>query len=187
MWDQFFEKKMRAWVYPLALLLVLNLFFLFVFTRPSGKRLENKDYDIREALKSASIAEQYRDVLRENLERIRRAENDIEAFKNTSLLKREGGFTTIRSTIGEITKKEGVNPETISYNNKYLEDYGLTLFSMKIPLGGAYNSLRRIIGKVEESDHFLVIKEVELKEIEEARGKKRLELGVILMTYFAGN
>jgi len=187
MWEQFLERDRQKWLFPLAILLVLNILFLFMFTIPSGNRFENKDYDIREAERSAALVEKYRDGLRANLDRIRGSRHAIDQFRDTKLLRREGGFTAIRDTIGQITGKEGVDPDAIAYSHKYLDEYGLVRFSMKVPLGGAYNSLRRIIRKVEESEYFLVIKEIEMKNIEEKRGKKKLELGVVLLTYFVGN
>ena len=187
MWDQFFDGKKLVWFYGLIALLVLNLLFLFLLTFPSGRDLEDKDMKIAVTSKTALLAEKYRDTVKANLERIDRAKADIKNFRESKLLSEEVGVTGVRNEIYNITSKERIEGEDIAFGNRHLKNYELTQYSMKIPLRGSYKSLRNFISKVEASNSFLVIDEVQLKNVEDKRKKQNLELSVTLTTYFVGS
>jgi Tfp pilus assembly protein PilO len=187
MWDQFSDRNKIIWFYGLIALLVLNLLFLFFLTLPSGRDLEDKDTKIAMTSKAAELAEKYRDTVKANLERIDRAKADIKNFRESKLLSQSAGVTGVRNEIYNITSKERIEGEDIAFGNRYLENYDLTQYSMKIPLRGTYQSLRRFISKVEDSGSFLVIDGVQLKNVEDKRKKQKLELSVTLTTYFVGS
>lgn len=64
----------------------------------------------------------------------------------------------------DLARQAGLEPQTISYNEDEIEDYGLIKRSWSFSVEGTYLELRRFISLLEKSPSFVTLEEVTLAE-----------------------
>lgn len=168
----------------LSFLLVANLAFWFLLTRPRLDLAAGSRASLQRSERELSTARRKVENVRDRLSEARCARDDLETFRDDILASKHSRMTRVMGSIRELARTFRMDPENISYDVQALEDEQLVHFSINFPLRGSYEDLRQFILHIENSEHFLLIQQIGLRGSPDG-GASVLNLSIRLHTYFA--
>ena len=132
--------------------------------------------------KELAEAERTQKTLAGFYERLQGTEKNIGDFYDKVLGTKQEKLIQVQREIVDIGAEYHINPETVSYDNREIDESGLEQFSISVPVEGDYSDLRHFIAKLESSKSFLIIEGISLQGTKE--GGLTLQLQIQLTTYF---
>jgi Tfp pilus assembly protein PilO len=168
------------WALPLALAL-LNAVVLVVHPGRTGAAHADLRNELeRETRALQQLAEKERAIetvladarfSREALVELYRDRFSTEAERLTSLI----------TEVKRLAQRAGLEPQSISYPEQTLEEYGLVRMSLVFSVQGTYPQVRMLINLLERSDLFLVLDRVALTD----SASSVLGISLQISTFFA--
>jgi Tfp pilus assembly protein PilO len=132
--------------------------------------------------KELAEAERTQKTLAGFYEKLQGTEKNIGDFYDKVLGTKQEKLIQVQREIVDIGAEYHINPETVSYDNREIDESGLEQFSISVPVEGDYSDLRHFIAKLESSKSFLIIEGISLQGTKE--GGLTLQLQIQLTTYF---
>jgi len=174
--------RVRWWLWAVPLALVLgNTVLLVVHPGRTG----------------AGFAEMEKELERETraLQAVNDKERGVESMLTDARSSREAlvelyrrGFSTeaerltqLISEVKRLAQRSGMMPQSISYPEEELEEYGLVRMSLVFGVKGTYPQVRMLVNLLERSDLFLVLERVRLGGAQESS----LSISLEISTFFA--
>lgn len=155
--------RRRLWVWVPALVFFLaNATAFTVYRFGFSDRVHSLEEDLdREHRELAPLASR-----RQELERLlalsRRNQQEIARLYSESFATRSQRLTAVTAEVKSLARKAGLDPQTLTYPEQDIEEYGLVKRSFAFPVEGTYLELRRFINLLELSSSFLTLEEVQL-------------------------
>ncbi|HEX7184978.1 MAG TPA: hypothetical protein VF756_24335 [Thermoanaerobaculia bacterium] len=155
--------RQRLWVWVPALVFFLaNATAFTVYRFGFSDRVHSLEEDLdREQKELAPLA-----ARRQELERLlalsRRNQQEIARLYSESFATRSQRLTAVTAEVKSLARKAGLDPQTLTYPQQDIEEYGLVKRSFAFPVEGTYLELRRFINLLELSSSFLTLEEVQL-------------------------
>lgn len=160
----------------------LNLAIALLVNAPRAKEVTLKD---EQALRVASqIANKTDDVerLRDEYARITSGNTGLDNFYDVVLSTKQLRLVSFQRELREIAKQFNINFESVNYNRENFAKEKVAKFDAMTPLSGSYANLREFVERIERSENFIVIEQIQLANSKE--GGIILSLGINLATYF---
>ncbi len=175
----------RAWVWAPALVFFLaNLAAFGVYRLGYANRvdaLEKRLAADRAGLQSLSDRE--RDVAA-SVERARASRAGIQQLYQDRFSTRKRRLTQITAEVQELARKAGLDPQTLSYPEERIDDFGLVHRAFNFSVGGTYGDLRRFFDLLEATNSFVTVEGMDLVSVDDATGAE-LRIELKLSTLFA--
>ena len=174
--------RRHPWRWALALaLVVLNVIWLSAFG--SGARLRAADLDSRLARARDEYAtESSRRAERERLWIAATENRDrVEALYRERFSTKQGRLTAVVREVRELASRAGLEPQSVSYPEEELEEYGLVRRSTVFSVDGRYADLRTFLHLLELTPSFVTIEQIRVAE----RPGGTLGISLRLSTIFA--
>jgi hypothetical protein len=163
-------------------LFVVNIAFYLFFIRPD--RLKLDDLEGESAPQVVALEELRKQVVgfEAYLEGLRQAENDIQYFRTDILSTRALRMVDVQGELEKLCREFRIDCNSVHYDNEILPAEGIDLLRMIVPLQGGYAALRDFLQAVENSEKFMVVKQVVLGKT--GRDGRMLELAITVDAYF---
>lgn len=178
-----FYRKYTLWIAIGALVLLINLALFIILTLPkiNAEAIERNHLDSV----SKQVDELKRDLdQRQSLvEKVNLTLDDLDRFYLEELGNRSDKITAVLKEREEISRRYGVLPERVRYNNSDVRNLPLEQFSMSFPLEGTYASLRFFLNNIEHSSNFFIVENVELED-EAGSETSEMTMRIAISTYF---
>jgi len=123
-----------------------------------------------------------RETLEHDLDRIRANREALAAFYRERLATESERLTRVIAEVKDLAARAGMAPQTITYPDEQIEDFGLNRRAFEFGVEGGYADLRRLLNLLELSGSFLTLEQVKLGE--SGRGGV-LRIDLRLSTLFA--
>ena len=173
----------RAFIVPLALAAVLNALGYVVGVYPLTLRVAAQDERALTAQRGVVIARQQLDAAKKSASAKDRAAADLDTFYREVLPATQTGarrLTYLR--LARLAEESRVRYERRSVDQRQPRDSELVELKTVMVLAGDYNQVRTFIHRLETSREFVVIRDVQLAQQEEASAP--LSLTIELATFF---
>lgn len=166
----------------LAVLLVANLGFYLLATRPAVQQFNSRARGSEPQLKELQRRTEQVEAREAFLQALQQAEQDLAHLRDEVLSTRKARMVEVQRELESLCNQFRIDLNSVNFDDEILRNEGLDKMIMVVPLEGSYASLRNFLQAVESSDKFLLVERVALAEGKE--GGVRLELNVTLATYF---
>lgn len=175
-----YEQRYKI-VFWMGVIFALNAMFAFLFTYPEAKKSARADrlYDSL-SRESDSLKKELIET-RELLELIKSNGEGVTEFYENTLAGKKERMTPLQRLIREIARESGIFIDQINYSTRQDSDSDLVSFGIDLPLIGDYESVRAFINRIENSDYFLIIENVLLRN---NKDKAQLSFKIGIVTYF---
>jgi hypothetical protein len=163
-------------------LFVANIAFYLFFIRPDRLKLDDLE---GESAPQVLALEELRDQVvgfEAYLEGLRQAEDDIRYFRTDILSTRALRMVDVQGELEKLCREFRIDCNSVHYDNEILPAEGIDLLRMIVPLQGGYAALRDFLQAVENSEKFMVVKQVVLGKT--GRDGRMLELAITVDAYF---
>jgi Tfp pilus assembly protein PilO len=179
-WD--IRQMSRELLVVFGVLLALNGAFYVFFLRPRLAEYHTLSEENKEGVDALDRREALVREREEYVQGLEQAKADLERLRSEVLSTRDQRMIEVQQELADLAEQFNIDMEEVTYANEILEDEGIERFAMTVPLEGGYANLRKFLHAVENSEEFLVIERVALREGEE--GGVVLSLQITLATYF---
>lgn len=177
--------RQRLWIWVPALVFFLaNATAFTVYRFGFADRVQSLEEDLDREQKELAPLAARRQELERLLARSRRNQQEIARLYSESFATRSQRLTGITAEVKSLARKAGLDPQTLSYPEQAIEEYGLVKRSFAFPVEGTYLELRRFINLLELSSSFLTLEEIQLSGGGEEDGAE-LRMTLRLSTLFA--
>lgn len=155
--------RRRLWVWVPALVFFLaNATAFTVYRFGFADRVHSLEEDLDREQKELAPLAARRQELERLLARSRRNQQEIARLYSESFATRSQRLTAITAEVKSLARKAGLDPQTLTYPEQDIEEYGLVKRSFAFPVEGTYLELRRFINLLELSSSFLTLEDVQL-------------------------
>ena len=178
------DLRRDLWIFIalLGVLLVANLGLYFFLNQPRLSALDDlesgRDKVRRTLLSTSRRCESMRELVSRYDEEAVRLKEFFDGRLGTQIER----MTTIQKEIRSVAATFRINPDSIDYNRKDIEEGDLTRFQIIIPLVGGYPNLRQFINRLEASPSLFILDSIELAG--SRAGGAMLSLTIRISTYF---
>jgi type IV pilus assembly protein PilO len=181
--------RLRLWVWVPALVFFLaNATAYVVYRFGFADRVESLDASLEERQKELAPLATERARLERLIQRSQRNDVEIRRLYEERFSTRSQNLTRITREFHRLARAAGLEeleePQTVSYPQREIEEYGLVKRSIVFSVDGTYLELRKFINLLEISESFLTLEEVTLAG-EEAEQGPELHIRLVLSTLFA--
>ncbi|HEX2643595.1 MAG TPA: type 4a pilus biogenesis protein PilO [Thermoanaerobaculia bacterium] len=175
--------RQRIWVWlPAVLFFLLNAGAFSVYKLGYAGQVQSLDSDLdRRRDELSKLAEEGKQQ-EARLAQIRTNEQE-EAQLYEIFSTRSRRLIAVTGEFKDLARKAGLEPQTISYTEDEIEDYGLIKRSWSFSVEGTYLELRRFISLLEKSPSFVTLEEVTLAEGSDQESPE-LRMNLALSTLF---
>lgn len=163
-------------------LLLVNGIFYVLMTRPRIGEFEKLNSASSPLIQQLKAYEKAVVDKEEFVQAVQQAMSDLETIKKDLLKTRDERMIEVQAEVEKLTNMFQISLEQVQYDTEVLEEEGVERFAMVVPLEGGYQSLRKFLSAVEDSDKFLIVERVALAT--GAEGGVMLQLQITLATYF---
>lgn len=162
--------------------LAINLVVALLVNAPRALMVTSRDE--QSARLAAQVGQQNRDVskLREEYARITSGNSGIQNFYDVVLSTKQQRLINFQKELRDIAKQFNINYDSVSYPREYFPKEKVAKFGAVMPMNGSYANLREFVERIEASQNFIVIEQIQLANSKE--GGVILSLGINLATYF---
>jgi type IV pilus assembly protein PilO len=177
--------RQRIWVWlPALVFFLVNLAAFSVYKLGYAANLQS----LEGALDNQSREEKTLKARQAELDTLlaRAAENHrrvAELYENRFSTRRRR-LTEVTAEVIDLARRSGLKPDSISYPEQEIQDYGLIKRSFIFSVTGTYLGLRKFINLLELSDSFLTLEDTTLSQDTRAAGTE-LHINLRLSTLFA--
>jgi Tfp pilus assembly protein PilO len=176
------RRNMRlAVLVGLAILLIDAGVYGFL-VRPRVKSYENLAGTRAEFERELAVAEKNHKTFASYYERLVTTERNDEIFHKQILGTKQEKLIEVQKEIADIATEFGIDPESVSFDDKERDEDGLEEFGISIPIEGDYSNLRKFLARIENSKSFLIVDRIALTGTKE--GGLQLQLNISMSTYF---
>jgi Tfp pilus assembly protein PilO len=160
-----YRRQRQQYVFAifLAVVVIVNLLFYFILTRPSQTEYATLQREIETLQKEAKNSETYLRSLTEAAGKLATFERDKNALLMMHLVQRNQGYSQIQFKLNSILSKSGVKYSSIRYNLNPDSVAGLNAVSIVVPVEGNYTNVVNFIRELENSDTFFLISQINLE------------------------
>ena len=160
--------------------LVINLIFYGLVVHPGKKGLQEKEERLEVIRRDQAISLRRLDAVRGDKESLDRILLSLDTFYFDVLSTREERMNPVRDEITQLARQFNVNLTKRSYPAQEYADMGVYEFKIRFPLRGKFEDVGKFIGRIENSENFLVIDRITLRSDE----SRLLQLTFDLSTFF---
>jgi type IV pilus assembly protein PilO len=177
--------RLRLWVWVPALVFFLaNATAYVVYRFGFADRVESLNASLEQRQKELAPLAAERTRLERLIQRSQRNDVEIRRLYEERFSTRSQSLTRITREFYQLARTAGLDPGTVSYPQREIEEYGLVKRSIVFSVDGTYLELRKFINLLEVSESFLTLEEVTLAG-EEAEQGPELHIRLVLSTLFA--
>lgn len=177
--------RQRLWIWLPALLFFLaNAAAFTVYRLGYAGQVQSLEASLEEVDEQLAPQNQKSRVLEQRLQRARATEVAVRKLYDEVFATRAERLTKVTAEVRSLARKAGLNPRTISYPQREIEDYGLVKRSFVFPVEGTYEELRQFLNMLELTDSFLTLEAITLSEEGGDEGPE-LRMNLTLSTLFA--
>lgn len=177
--------RLRLWVWVPALLFFLaNAVAFSVYRFGYADQVRSLENDLGEVQKQLQPLSLKRKELERRLQRAGAAEAAVKQLYDERFSTRSQRLTAVTTEVKTLARKAGLNPRSLSYPSKDIEDYGLVKRSFVFAVEGTYLELRQFLNLLELSDSFLTLEAITLAEAGADQGPE-LRMNLTLSTLFS--
>lgn len=176
--------RVRSWTWAVPLAFVLaNGAVLALHPGRSGAGFE----DMRAELASesevlASLVEK-KEALERVLEEARASRRGLAELYERHFSTEAEQLTRVITEVKRLARRAGFEPPSIAYPHEEIEELGLIRKSLVFQVEGSYTQLRTLVNLLEVSELFLILEDVRLRDVDEAR----LGIALTVTTLFAAD
>ncbi len=175
--------RQRAWVWiPALVFFLLNLAAWGVYQLGYAGNLQSLEAELKaQSHELASLKARQADA--DSL--LRRADENrrrVAALYEDRFSTRRRRLTEVTAEVIDLARRAGMTPNTLSYPEQEIQDYGLIKRSFIFSVTGTYQELRKLIDLIELSDSFLTLEDATLSQ--DPKGSE-LRISLRLSTLFA--
>lgn len=177
--------RQRLWVWLPALLFFLaNATAFTIYRLGYADRVQSLEARLEDVNEQLAPETQKSRILEQRLQKAKATEVAVQRLYDDVFATRSERLTKVTAEVRSLARKAGLNPRTISYPQKEIEDYGLIKRSFVFPVDGTYVELRQFLNLLELSDSFLTLESITLSEEGSDEGPE-LRMNLTLSTLFA--
>ena len=177
--------RQRLWVWLPALLFFLaNATAFTIYRLGYADRVQSLEARLEEVDKELAPETRTSRILEQRLQKAKATEVAVRRLYDDVFATRSERLTKVTAEVRSLARKAGLNPRTISYPQKEIEDYGLIKRSFVFPVDGTYVELRQFLNLLELSESFLTLESITLSEEGGDQGPE-LRMNLTLSTLFA--
>lgn len=177
--------RQRLWIWLPALLFFLaNATAFTIYRLGYAGQVQSLEANLEEVDKQLAPETQKSRILEQRLQKAKATEVGVRRLYDDVFATRSERLTRITTEVRTLARKAGLNPRTIAYPQREIEDYGLTKRSFVFPVDGTYVELRQFLNLLELSDSFLTLESITLSEEGSEEGPE-LRMNLTLSTLFA--
>ncbi len=174
------EKRRLIW--PLVVVLLLNVALFGVVVYPLSKKVANGEQDAQAS--AAALAAARRDIAsaRATVTGKSQADGELQKFYAEVLPPDMSGARRITFLrIDQLARNSDLRLDRANTAEKPVQDSRLVKVTYSASLSGEYRDVRRFIHAIETAPEFLILEDVELSQTDAAQG---LKLNVQIATYY---
>lgn len=175
------RRTTRRWLPPLVVLVLAATLFGIYQSRFAG-RVEVAAQSLERGRAELSRLSAERRELETQLALVRENRERLAAFYDRRLSTERRRLTAIIAEVKDLAQRSGLVPQSITYPEEIIEDYGLRKRSFQFSVEGTYADLRKLINLLELSDSFLTLEGVTLSGDRGARLRIDLRLSTLFAT-----
>jgi Tfp pilus assembly protein PilO len=175
------RRTVGRWLPPLVLLAVAATLLVIYQSRFAG-RVEVGAQSLERGRAELARLTAERQELETQLTLVRKNRERLAAFYDRRLSTERLRLTAIIAEVKDLAQRSGLVPQSISYPEEIIEDYGLRKRSFQFSVEGTYADLRKLINLLELSDSFLTLEGVTLSGDRGARLRIDLRLSTLFAT-----
>lgn len=177
--------RQRLWVWLPALLFFLaNATAFTIYRFGYADQVQSLEASLEEVDKELAPETQKSRILEQRLQKAKATEVAVRRLYDEVFATRSERLTKVTAEVRSLARKAGLNPRSISYPQREIEDYGLIKRSFVFPVEGTYVELRQFLNLLELSDSFLTLESITLSEEGGDEGPE-LRMNLTLSTLFA--
>ncbi len=174
------EKRRLIW--PLVVVLLLNVALFAVVVYPLAKKVANGEQDAQAS--AAALAAARRDIAsaRATVTGKSQADSELQKFYAEVLPSDMSGARRITYLrIDQLARTCDLRLDRANTSEKPVRDSSLVKVTYSASLSGEYRDIRRFIHAIETAPEFLILEDVELSQTDAAQG---LNVNVQIATYY---
>lgn len=177
--------RQRLWIWLPALLFFLaNATAFTIYRLGYADRVQSLEARLEDVNEQLAPETQKSRILEQRLQKAKATEVAVQRLYDDVFATRSERLTKATAEVRSLARKAGLNPRSISYPQKEIEDYGLIKRSFVFPVDGTYVELRQFLNLLELSDSFLTLESITLSEEGSDEGPE-LRMNLTLSTLFA--
>lgn len=171
--------RQRLWLWlPALLFFLLNLGVLSVYHLAFAGRSLGIRGQIERRTAEAAELEARRLKLEGLYQSARSTEEKVTSLYDSRFSTERDRLTRVIAEVKDLARRAGLQPDTITYPEEQIEDYGLVKRSFVFTVEGTYDGFRRFLNLLELSDSFLTVEQVSLSEGGDRTPGLRIALGL---------
>jgi Tfp pilus assembly protein PilO len=175
--------RQRVWVWlPALVFFLLNLTAWSVYSLGYAGNLQSLEGELtgqRHELATLRARQAELDSLLTRADENRRRVAELYEDRFSTRKRR---LTEVTAEVIDLARRAGMVPDTLSYPEQEIQDYGLIKRSFVFSVSGTYLALRKFINLIELSDSFLTLEDATLSQ--DPKGSE-LRINLRLSTLFA--
>jgi len=174
--------RLRVWFWVGAGLCVVNAALLSTYRGVYAGRFQALEDEIAQVQNLRTRAAQ--DIARQDgqVATVTATRDNVRALYREGFATERERLTDLIREIKELADRSGLRPESISYPEATIEQYGLVEKSLVFTVEGNYDQLRRLVNLLEVTDTFVTLESVSLSE-----ATPNLRIDLRLSTLFSGS
>lgn len=177
--------RQRLWIWLPALLFFLaNATAFTIYRLGYAGQVQSLEANLAEVDKELAPETRTSRILEQRLQKAKATEVAVRKLYDDVFATRSERLTRITTEVRTLARKAGLNPRTIAYPQREIEDYGLTKRSFVFSVDGTYVELRQFLNMLELTDSFLTLESITLSEEGGEEGPD-LRMNLTLSTLFA--
>lgn len=174
--------RMRWWRWALPLALVLaNAALLVVHPGRTGAGFADTERVLARETRSLQSLADKESALEATLGRARSSREALTVLYDQRFATEAERLTRLINEVKKLAQRAGLEPQSISYPEETLDEYGLVRMSLVFGVQGTYPQLRMLVNLLERSDLFLVLDQIALT----GSAKSVLSISLQISTFFA--
>jgi Tfp pilus assembly protein PilO len=175
------RERPLAWSVPLVLL-VVNLLLLSTYRAIYSGRVVALESQIESEEGELDELRELSSKVQDKVLTARQAQEGIESLYRETFATEEERLTSLIREVRQLAIQAGLRPDSISYPQERIEDFGLYERSINFDVEGSYEAVRRFINFLELSDSFLVLHRLSLNQ----SSQQEVRIALSLSTLFSG-
>ena len=176
----------------LAVIVVVNVLFYFILTRPSQSEYADLQKSIEQTQKQVSSSQEFFANLETSSAALGKFDQDKDRLLMIHAVQRSKGYSEILDKLDGIVKKANVKKSSVTYTRFPTPMPGLESVSISLPVEGNYTNVVNFIRELENSDTFFLITAINVERSSQAtglpgaagQGAGSVALALTLETYF---
>lgn len=142
---------------------LLNVLFFFILARPAQAEYNRMQESISSLGQQVVKNQQFYQSLQRTSTELERFDKDRRGLLMSHFHQRDEAYSEILSQLDDIVRKTGVRKTRVTFDEHFLDKYGLYAVTVTIPVDGTYASVVRFIRELEQSETFFLINAIDVQ------------------------